>query len=126
MLAIRGGGREVFQIERVINRKFDAFVQEQGGDEEVLGAHRDRCCIQQRSSSSWKGGVEECERTVQRYLDLEPEALNSDEHLHHLALQEVADLPTAAAAKFPYFCQDQRVNPAIFNLMRWSSGQRCG
>ncbi len=45
------------------------------------------------------------------------EILNSDEHLHHLALQEVADLPTAAAAKFSYFCQDQRVNTANFNLM---------
>jgi hypothetical protein len=61
--------------------------------------------------------VEECERTVTRYRELEPEAFNSDEHLHHFALQEVADLPTAAAAKFSYFCQDQRVNKANFNLM---------
>ena len=59
----------------------------------------------------------ECEKVLQRYRDMEAEDLNNDEHMHQLALQEVATLPAAAAAKFAAFCQNQSVTDVSYDLM---------
>jgi hypothetical protein len=61
--------------------------------------------------------MEECEKTVQRYRDIEPEDFNTDDHVHELALQEVAALPTAAAAKFGAFLDGQSFQPGDFDVM---------
>ncbi len=59
----------------------------------------------------------ECEEVLQRYRDMEAGDLNNDEHMHQLALQEVATLPGAAAAKFAAFCQNQSVNHTSYDIM---------
>ena len=59
----------------------------------------------------------ECEEVLQRYGDMEAEELNKDEHMHQLALQEVAALPAAAAAKFAAFCHNLSVAPPTYDIM---------
>jgi len=59
----------------------------------------------------------ECEKVLERYRDMEAEDLNNDQHMHQLALQEVATLPAAAAAKFAAFCQNQSVAPPTYDIM---------
>ena len=59
----------------------------------------------------------ECSEVLQRYGDMEAEDLNKDEHMHQLALQEVATLPAAAAAKFAAFCHNQSVTHFTYDVM---------
>jgi len=61
--------------------------------------------------------VNECKRTEQRLRTTSPEAFNNSEHVHNLALQEIAALSCGAAAKFSAFSETQSINKGNFDLM---------
>lgn len=100
---------QVLSSARSVTRMFDKFKQDKGLKE------TDTWVEWGREVEALLAG--ECEKVLQRYRDMEAEDLNNDEHMHQLALQEVATLPAAAAAKFAAFCQNQSVNPQVYDLM---------
>jgi hypothetical protein len=100
---------QVFSAARSVSLMLNNFMQDKGLKE------TDELVEWGREVEVLLAG--ECEEVLQRYGDMEAEDLNNDEHMHQLALQEVATLPAAAAAKFAAFCQNQSVTDATYDIM---------
>ena len=99
----------VYEIGRNLNRLLDAYCLARCLKSTDYDAEDGRAVVQKI--------LEECERTVQRHADTEPEAYNNDDHMHHLALQEAAAMPAAALAKFRAFSETRQVSTGNFGVL---------
>ena len=100
---------QVYEVQDSMQEKLQEFVKRKGLKDTHYLVEEGRQVVSLL--------VNECKRTEQRLRTTSPEEFNNSEHLHNLALQEIAALACGAAAKFSAFSETQSINKGNFDLM---------